>query len=121
MPHILIIEDCMDMLEVLEEAFGLFDFRVSTGTSGYEGLNYLMTQQIDLIITDWYMPDMSGFALVQYIRQTPEWRHIPIIVMSSNSDNMRPALHSGANYYVQKPFDFGKLIKTVEKFLGAGV
>jgi CheY-like chemotaxis protein len=76
---------------------------------------------IDLIITDVYMPVMSGFALVEKVRAEPRLRHLPIIVISSAGDEERERVSKlGANFFLQKPVKYQDIVTTVRALLRAG-
>jgi CheY-like chemotaxis protein len=79
---------------------------VAQASNGREALDRLATEQIDVVITDWYMPEMNGLDFVKALRTTPATSHIPIVIVTANaaSDDIHHALELGVNHYILKPF-----------------
>lgn len=91
---------------------------------GPAALSMLREFPIDLIITDWNMPQMSGLELLQKIRAHPEHQHIPVLMITAEGQEeyLLAAVKAGADNYVVKPFRAETLmeqIETVFKKLGA--
>jgi len=91
---------------------------------GPAALSILREFPIDLIITDWNMPQMSGLELLQKIRANPEHQHIPVLMITAEGQEeyLLAAVKAGADNYVVKPFRAETLkeqIETVFKKLGA--
>lgn len=109
MVRVLLLEDNSSMLTMLAQVLEWGGYEVIMGRDGVEGIEILQT--IDplpaIIISDWSMPDMDGFELVHQVRSTPEWEHIPCIIMSAHSspDDRRRALEHGADEFLEKPFN----------------
>jgi len=101
---------------------GLGGLAVDVAVDGNEAFARLLAQPpIDLIITDVYMPVMSGFALVEKVRAEPKLRHLPIIVISSAGDEERERVSRlGANFFLQKPVKYQDIVTTVRTLLRAG-
>lgn len=84
------------------------DYEVTTQRNGIEAMSWLeMGNPTDLVITDLRMPHMDGTELIQNIRASSLFRHLPIIVMSSleGSDNRITHLELGADDFITKPFN----------------
>ncbi len=91
---------------------------------GPAALSLLREFPIDLIITDWNMPQMSGLELLQKIRAHPEHQHIPVLMITAEGQEeyILAAVKAGVDNYVVKPFRAETLkeqIETVFKKLGA--
>jgi uncharacterized protein (TIGR02266 family) len=101
---------------------GVGGLAVDVAVDGNEAFARLNAQPpIDLIITDVYMPVMSGFALVEKVRAEPRLRHLPIIVISSAGDEERERVSRlGANFFLQKPVKYQDIVATVRTLLRAG-
>ena len=65
------------------------------------------------------LPYLDGFALIKLIRNKPEWSDVPIIMLTSKSQerNIVRALEAGANDYVVKPFRPEELVARVRRFV----
>ena len=74
--------------------------------NGREGLDRLGGGQVDLVITDWNMPEMNGIDFVRNLRATPQGKSIPVLMVTTNAANadVAEALKAGVNNYVVKPF-----------------
>ena len=70
----------------------------------------------DLLLFDNDLPNVSGLELVRYAREFPHRRQTPIIVLSA-SECSREARLAGANEFVRKPQDVGKIVETVLRLL----
>jgi len=109
-------------LRRLAASEGLGGLAVDVAVDGNEAFARLLAQPpIDLVITDVYMPVMSGFALVEKIRAEPRLRHLPIIVISSAGEEERERVSRlGANFFLQKPVKYQDIVTTVRTLLRAG-
>ena len=81
--NILVVDDEPDMLKVTAMLLEFEGFRVHTAGDGQAALRLLATQSVDLVLTDWMMPTMSGIELCRQLRGDPHTRHIPIILNTS--------------------------------------
>jgi len=104
MPHsVLVIDDEPQMLKLLRLILEKKGYRVYVAAKGEEGILEAAQRRPDLIILDLLLPDMSGIAVIQRIR---EWSQIPILVLSAVDQEKEKvqALDSGADDYLTKPF-----------------
>jgi uncharacterized protein (TIGR02266 family) len=101
---------------------GLGGLAVDVAVDGNEAFARLLAQPpLDLVITDVYMPVMSGFALVEKIRAEPRLRHLPVIVISSAGEEERQKVSRlGANFFLQKPVKYQDIVTTVRTLLLTG-
>lgn len=72
-------------------------------------------QQVGLILLDWNMPEMTGLALLHSLKADPAYRHIPVIMVTSegNEDRIAEAMQAGAVDYVTKPFTRERLAQVI--------
>jgi CheY-like chemotaxis protein len=96
--------------------------RVSWVEDGVEAMAYLRHQgphaeapRPDLILLDWYMPRMSGWEVLDQIKQDPDLKRIPVVIMTSSDQqtDVLKAYNLHANCYVTKPVDVGEFIEKV--------
>jgi len=106
---------------MLISALELIDsFRIVEASSGFEALRILPQERVDLILTDINMPDINGLELISYLRNNPNYRDVPVIIIStegSQKDIDRGKL-LGANDYLVKPVDISRLQDLVRQYLG---
>ena len=119
--HILIVDDEADILDVLKQEIAEINknFQIFISTSGYEALNILRNNQIDVLITDIAMPDMDGDEL--HKRAKDLFPDLPIIMMTGFGYDPNHvvvnARKSGLKEVILKPFETEKLIDIIYKEL----
>jgi signal transduction histidine kinase len=113
--RILIVEDDTAVREVLSEVLGLNGFEVVTATQGAEALGAIADRQPDLVLSDVAMPVMDGFALVRALRERPETRTLPVILLTalSEREQVRRGMDLGADDYLTKPFTSDELLRSI--------
>ena len=85
----------------------------------FEGLLSLSRSQAvhwpDLVVLDLVMPGGSGFQVLEYIRNTPELKALPVIILTglASSDRIQKAYGLGANSFHEKPVGFGEMVTLV--------
>lgn len=94
---------------------------VAEARDGAEALDCLEFDGADMLITDLDMPKLNGFDLVRKVRAMPRYRHLPILILTteSNSDFKARAKAAGATGWITKPFRPDQLSKMVELLLAA--
>jgi two-component system KDP operon response regulator KdpE len=111
-PHILVIDDELQILRAMRTILTEKGFKVTTASRGEEGLALAATTGPDLIVLDLGLPDMDGVEVCTRLR---EWTQIPIIILSvrdSERDKVA-ALDMGADDYLTKPFGIEELLARV--------
>ncbi|MCU0346987.1 MAG: response regulator [Saprospiraceae bacterium] len=119
MKKILLIEDTREILENFTEYLELHGYEVHAADNGEGGVALAAEISPDLIICDALMADMDGFEVLKLIRSTPRTAEIPFVFSTSLSEKIdrAEALALGADDYLVKPFDLGKLLLVVKKWL----
>jgi two-component system chemotaxis response regulator CheY len=87
---------------------GREDFEVVTASSGAEALESLSRgRDFQVMITDWSMPEMSGYELVRQVRANERFKSLRIMMLTINNEteSVEQALAAGADEYLMKPFD----------------
>ncbi len=95
-------------------------YQIVEAASGFEALRLLPREKVDLIITDINMPDINGLELISYVRNNPNYRDIPLFIISTESSekDMEKGLALGANEYLVKPFNPLRLQELISKYIG---
>lgn len=118
MKKILIIDDDPDILTMLEYRLNTHNFVIQRATNKAEALKEA-EKQPDLIILDIMMPsDSEGFVLFSKFKLDELTKDIPVIFLSRKIEDREKALKMGACYFIEKPYDGGKLIENINMALG---
>lgn len=86
---------------------------------GQEAWEKLQAEPFAMVISDWNMPNMTGFELLEAMRNDEKTKHIPMLLLTARSDktSVINALQAGVNDYVTKPFDKDSLVQKAKKLL----
>lgn len=116
---LVVIEDDADLRAYMERRLSEY-YNVYTATDGNEGIAKTKKIFPQIVVTDLMMPEADGFAVCRSLRSNIQTSHIPIIVLSAlgqNTENKIKALESGANVFIDKPFDMDFLLKQVDNLI----
>ncbi len=103
--RILIVDDDANLLEVLQLRFAKTNFEVTVASDGRSALDILREcEPLDLVLTDFMMPELNGIELTRAIKANPKLFDTPVVVMSNNADPefRRRAIELGARAYFLK-------------------
>ncbi len=92
-------------------------FNVYTASDGAEGIAKVERVEPQVVITDLMMGATDGFSVCRTLRSSLKSSHIPVIVISGDSDSKVRALESGANVFIEKPFEMGYLLTQIDGLL----
>ena len=116
--RVLAIDDSMQQINTFQGILvPKFTFRAAKSAS--EAISFLNTNQVDIVLLDIEMPNISGFEFLKDIRRIPSYIDVPVIIVSSKSgpefdDEVKT---SGVADVLSKPVIPEKLIATIEKHL----
>ncbi|WP_346857712.1 response regulator [uncultured Draconibacterium sp.] len=116
--EILLVEDNPELLEYLSALLGKY-YKIQTAKNGKEALERLKESTPELIITDLMMPVMDGLELSKTIREIPETRFIPIIMLSAKTDvsSKIEGYQTNIDDYIEKPFNANLLLSRINNIL----
>ena len=112
---ILAVDDSSSVRKMVASALRFKGYEVRTATDGMEALETLGCDVFNLAILDINMPRLDGLSLLKAIRQRPEWKDLPILMLTTEgqeADRDR-ALALGATDYMVKPFKPSYLLERV--------
>ncbi|WP_416668224.1 response regulator [Egbenema bharatensis] len=118
-PTILVVDDAVTLRRTLALSLERQGFRILQARDGWEAIDQLkQSSSIKLIICDVEMPNMNGFEFLSYRRQNPQFSDIPVVMLTSRSNDKHRwlATQLGATAYFTKPYleqDFLNAIKTI--------
>ncbi len=116
---ILVAEDSSSIRKFIVFAIKLMGYEPIPAEDGMDALEQLPKTKIDMLLTDLNMPNIDGLRLIRTIREDPEYKNLPIIILSSLStdDDIKAGLEAGANSYVIKPFNTKRIQYEITKYL----
>lgn len=116
---ILVVDDDELMREVLGAALEGGGYEVRHAASAEQAVETLVAHQVSLVLMDLMMPGLDGIAATREIRALPNYRSVPIIVVSGhgNRDSVQSSRLVGANDFVVKPVDQERLLEKVRRYL----
>ncbi|MBK6486373.1 MAG: response regulator [Gemmatimonadetes bacterium] len=120
---ILVVDDSATMRRILVNSLQRIGYgecvEASDGREAVEKLD----ASVQFIITDWNMPNMSGLELTRVLRAHPEWKAIPILMVSTRSvkEDIMTAIQAGVNNYIVKPFTPQVLKEKIDAVISGAV
>ncbi|MBN2693003.1 MAG: response regulator [Burkholderiaceae bacterium] len=116
---ILIVDDSASLRQVVNIALASAGYEVIEACDGVDALTKLDGRKIHLIISDVNMPNMDGITLVKEIKQKPDYKFTPIIMLTTESqDDMKAkGQAAGARAWVVKPFQPAQMLTAVSKLI----
>ena len=106
-PKILSVDDSKAVRKLLARMFRPFDCELCEAANGEEGLAVAAREMPDLIILDYNMPVMDGVSMLRRLRENPDLRRTPVIMLTAESslENIATVARLGVRDYVTKPFN----------------
>ncbi len=119
-PRVLLVDDSLSVRKFVGRMLTGAGYEADTAIDGEDGLLKASAGSYGLIITDLEMPKLNGYELIQLLRDRPETRSIPILVMTTRAGDKhrQMALGLGATSYIAKPVEERALIHEVGRWLG---
>ena len=108
--RILIVEDNVELLLMMRHLLSK-KYNVVTAYNGKEAVDEIHKNELDLIISDVMMPEMDGYELVKYVKNSNDYCHLPIILLTAKTqeNDKEEGLEIGADAYMTKPFKVKEL------------
>lgn len=119
--RVLVADDDPVFREVASACLRNAGFEVGQAVEGAQAMELLQRESYDLAIIDLLMPRIDGLRLIALIRATPQLRHLPILVITSQEDPETRAdgMQVGADDYLVKPVDWAALPARVQMLIEA--
>ena len=117
---ILVVDDSTAIRQSVTFVLQQEGFETVEASDGLEGLEEIKKTSVDMVISDVNMPNMDGITMVLKIREIADFKFIPIIILTteSQSSKMDEGKAAGATGWIVKPFTSEKLLAVVNKLLG---
>jgi len=122
MKRILCVEDNDDNQYMLHKRLTKAGFEVKIERNGAQVAKWAKTLLPDLIVMDLNLPGLNGWEATHQLKNQPETKHIPIIVLSAHAEesSREKARAAGCDAYHTKPIDFPRLVDRINSLLGSG-
>lgn len=123
MNRILIVEDEEFLTRALKDNFEAEGCIVDTAMNGEEAMERIRKERPNLILLDLLMPKKDGFYVLEEVKKNPEWKLIPVIILSNlgGDAEIKRALEMGADdYFVKSQHPIEEVIEKVKEYLGGG-
>ena len=120
MATILTVDDTASMRQMISFTLNSVGHEVIQACDGKEALQLLQGKKVDLVIADVNMPNMDGITLVKNLREQPDYKFTPILMLTTESQESRrqQGKVAGATGWIVKPFNPEQLLNVVKKVLG---
>ncbi|CAL9246164.1 unnamed protein product [Arabidopsis halleri] len=119
--HVLAVDDNLIDRKLLERILKISSCKVTTAENGLRALEYLglgdpqqtNVMKVNLIITDYCMPGMTGFELLKKVKESSNLKEVPVVILSSENipTRINKCLASGAQMFMQKPLKLSDVEK----------
>ncbi len=115
MTRILVIEDELSIQKVIKANLAASGYSVSTACSGEQGLELMHADRPDMVLLDLLMPGISGWDVLETMKEYEELAQIPVIVITASGwgDGEKKLRVKGVRHYLSKPFDLNELLDKV--------
>jgi two-component system KDP operon response regulator KdpE len=110
--RVLVVDDHPKLMNFMRLGLKFAGFEAVTVDSGKNALEAVGSNNLDVVLLDIRMPDMDGFEVLRRLRK---FSQIPVIAYSATPEYLTPALESGANAFLAKPFDMDQLTELINK------
>jgi two-component system, cell cycle response regulator DivK len=119
MSRILCVEDNADNLTMLQRRLMRRGFEVTVSMNGTESVQWAKTLQPDIIVMDLNLPGVDGWEATRRLKNQPETKDIPIIILTADSKgkSREKALAAGCDEFELKPIDFEGLVGKIQSLL----
>ncbi|BCK77444.1 response regulator receiver protein [Acetobacter aceti NRIC 0242] len=119
--HVMIVDDQTSIRAILRNSLAqLGIINVSERKNGKDALEYLSQNSVNLIISDFNMPEMNGLELLKAVRANPRMAKTAFIILTGEASKelVQEAVKAGVNNFLAKPYTVGKLKAVMEAVFG---
>ena len=117
MPTVLVVDDEFGIVDVLETILTDEGYRVLTACNGKQGLVKLSAEKPEVILLDFMMPILGGGEMLRAMAAEPAYERVPVIIMSSLSEEAVAERCKGYAGFLHKPFRAATVLSTIARVL----
>ncbi len=117
---IMTADDSSSIRQMVSFTLGQEGYDILEAVDGQDALSKLNGAGVNMLITDLNMPNMDGIELIRQTRAKPEYKFIPIVMLTTESqaEMKQKGKQAGATGWIVKPFKPEQLVSVVKKVLG---
>jgi signal transduction histidine kinase len=115
--RVLIIDDELDVSSAIQSRLQKKGFDVAAAYDGSTGLEVVKQSEPDVILLDIRMPTMDGLTVLRHLKADPETESTPVVVLSASLRDKQAVLDSGAEFFIQKPFQSHAILDALDSVL----
>lgn len=121
--NILIVDDSAPMRAVIKKVVKASGFnlsRIFEASNGKEAMEVLDREWLDLVLTDYNMPEMDGLMLLEKMQENESFMSIPVVIITTEGSNQRVEefMEKGAQAYIKKPFSPEAIKHKLNRIMG---
>jgi chemosensory pili system protein ChpA (sensor histidine kinase/response regulator) len=122
-PLVLVVDDSITVRRVTQRLLKREGYRVALAADGLLALEQLAIEKPTVVLSDIEMPRMDGFDLARNIRGHAEYKHLPIIMITSRiaEKHREHARELGVDHYLGKPYSEDELLRLVQQYCAAAI
>ena len=115
---IMSVDDSSTMRKIIATVLNTENYEIIPAENGQDALDKLSGVQPDVFIVDINMPVMGGVEFITRLRQKPEFKKTPVVILTTESeqDMIAKGKEAGANAWIVKPFESDDLIELIRHF-----
>jgi two-component system, chemotaxis family, chemotaxis protein CheY len=116
--RVLVVDDFATMRKIIKNVLKQINLENTVeAENGRQALQTLKSDPVDLIISDWIMPEMTGIEFLRACKEDPSIKNIPFIMVTAEAqkDSVIEAIKGGVDNYIVKPFTPEKLQDAIDK------
>lgn len=117
---VLVLDDSPSIRQVVRLTLTRAGYQIVEAADGVQALEKVSAEHIDLIVSDLNMPKMDGLTFVARLRERPDGKFLPVIMLTTESDEDKKleAKNLGVQAWFVKPFEPEKLVSIVKRLIG---
>ncbi|MGE0482994.1 MAG: response regulator [Gammaproteobacteria bacterium] len=120
MANVLAVDDSASMRQMVSFTLKGAGYDVTEAIDGQDALSKARSGKVDVVLTDVNMPNMDGIELIRQLRNLPQYKFTPMLLLTTESgaDKKAEGKAAGATGWLVKPFNPDQLLATISKVLG---
>ena len=114
---VLLVEDDRALRRYLEIVLERAGYNVISAGNGLEAMKLALMSAIDIVVTDAMMPDLNGYELCRFLKNSPQFSHLPIVLLSARERKEGSWESEQADAFLSKPVSAADLTGCLERLL----